>query len=121
MVIVHSRTYLSIQHLLSSAKLTRSAYEIEYSDLPSDNEEKQKTFIKQKTYVIGAVFTAVGFLEASINELFQDVYGFSDDNIKYLKCEKSKKRLATISTIGALQSNSFSTLDKYNMALAICD
>ena len=121
MVLVHSRTYLSIQHLLSSAKFTKLTYEIEYGDFPNDNEERQKIFIEQKTFAIGAIFSVIAFVEANINEFFQDAYEFPSGNIKNLKCEVSKKRLANIWRIGALQSNSFSILDKYNMALAICD
>ena len=63
------RKYFSSHLMSSAAKLADLAKQIE------DQHSGQSRFdLEHRTYVLSSVVSAVGFLEAMINELFQDAY-----------------------------------------------
>ena len=64
---VSMRGYLSTQHLWSAEHFTRLAAELEAA-----HTGEARFSIRHRSYVLGAVGEAVAFLEAFINELFQD-------------------------------------------------
>jgi hypothetical protein len=63
------RQYFSSHLLSSSAKLTELAKQIE--DAHSDGPRFD---LNHRAYVLSSIFSTVGFLEAMINELFQDAH-----------------------------------------------
>lgn len=64
---VSMRGYFSTQHLWSAEHSTRLAAELEAA-----HTGEARFSIRHRSYVLGAVGEAVAFLEAFINELFQD-------------------------------------------------
>ena len=85
---IKTRTYFSIKHIMSAALFSRLSYDIENNPLDRNSSESRS---KHDAYVIGAVFAATGFLEATINELIADVEENSVDIID--KIEPTKRRL----------------------------
>jgi hypothetical protein len=61
------RSYLSSQHLWSARHFTRLA-----ADHERDHAGDSRISVQQRAYVLSAVGEAVAFLEAFINELYQD-------------------------------------------------
>jgi hypothetical protein len=66
---MQSRHYFSLQHIQSAALFTKQCYQIEKS---YDGTLTDELIAKHRSYVIGSIFAAVSFLEATINELFAD-------------------------------------------------
>lgn len=64
------RTFFSLQHLKSAAYFTRSAATIQ-SDVQQELIASEK-HTALSAMVIGAIFSSVAFLEATINELYAD-------------------------------------------------
>jgi hypothetical protein len=64
---VSMRGYLSTQHLWSAEHFTRLAAELEAA-----HTGEARFSIRHRSYVLGALGEAVAFLEAFVNELFQD-------------------------------------------------
>ena len=73
-VAMHMRTYLSPYHILTAAFFTRQSAAMERQHLGTlwSEEFQAGPFAEHRAYVVGAVFAAVAFLEATINELFND-------------------------------------------------
>ncbi len=61
------RSYLSTQHLWTAEHFTRLARELEAA-----HTGESRFAVRHRAYVLGAVGESVAFLEAFINELFQD-------------------------------------------------
>ena len=72
-----SRSYLSSPHLWAAQHFLRLASEIEEA-----HSGRSRFCVQQRAYVTGAVFSSVAFLEAAINELFQDAW---DGDQSYLE------------------------------------
>lgn len=66
---IRTRTYYSLQHIQSAALFTRQCYQIESN---FDGTFSNDLAADHRSYVTGAIFAAVSFLEATINELFAD-------------------------------------------------
>ena len=64
---ISMRGYLSTEHLWSAEHFTRLAAELEAA-----HTGEARFSIRHRSYVLGAVGEAVAFLEAFVNELFQD-------------------------------------------------
>jgi hypothetical protein len=67
------RGYLSAQHLWAAEHFTRLAAEYE-----AVHDGESQLWIPQRSYVLGAVGESVAFLEAFINEVFQDAKDATD-------------------------------------------
>jgi len=109
---IKSRAYFSINHLLG-------AYH--FSKLAGEREEKFDGNITndiiQRIYVINSILSATAFLEATINEFYQDAYD-GDHN------ESGKLNQNVISLLSDFwemtekeNKSPLSILDKYQMAL----
>ncbi len=68
------RSYLSYFHIQRAAFLTRQSARMErkHAGQPWGEIWNSGVFAEHRAYVSGAVFAAVAFLEATINELFKD-------------------------------------------------
>ncbi len=108
---VTSRTYFSIQHIRSAALLSRLSAKIEgdYSGKFSD-----ELYAEHITYVMNTIFSAVAFLETTINELFQDAAENEDAHIKPLNSD-IKETMANIWKCGLLERTPI--LEKFQIAL----
>src|SRR5437868_6065303 len=75
---VKSRHYFSLQHIQSAALFTRQCYQIEKN---YDGVFSVDLFADHWSYVTGAIFAAVSFLEATINEVFADTVDHPDGEL----------------------------------------
>lgn len=113
---ISTRTYFSIQHIQSAANFTRLAAKIE-KEYDSSNEHD--LYYEHQSYVTGAIFTSVAFLEATINEIFTDCSkGVDDGNIKELN-KDLKGLLGDMWKLEVPRTAYFSILDKYQIALTL--
>jgi len=111
-VTVKSRLYLSLQHIQSACLFARRSGQIEKE---YDGNFSTELLTEYWAYVTASIFTAVSFLEATINELFADAeekYSENplDSNTKALMADKwksiSEKRRTTM-------------MDKFDIALTV--
>lgn len=113
---ISTRTYFSIQHIQSAANLTRLAAEIENN---YDSSNKHELYHEHQSYVTGAIFTAVSFLEATINEIFTDCFeGLNNGIIEDLDNDL-KRLLGDMWELEVPKTAYFSILDKYQIALTL--
>lgn len=75
------RTHFSIHHIQSAAHFARLSADTEKAYRGNCSDE---LFAEHRAYVTGSIFTAVSFLEATINELFADTADNPDRFIKHL-------------------------------------
>jgi hypothetical protein len=112
-VTIAQRAYLSISHIQSAALFARLAASIE-------NNCKQRTpelFQEHQSYVIGAIFLSVSFLEAVINELFADS---ADDGEAAKQLDpRTKTLMASLWKLGVPRRAGYPILRKYQIALLL--
>ena len=114
-VTLKSRAYFSSYHLWAAQYFARSAEEIE-----SEPVRKPRFDIKHRSNVTASVLSAIAFLEAAVNELFQDVVDLHDSYVSPIG-EDSRKLMRTFWELTEERNRSpFSILDKYQMALTFC-
>jgi hypothetical protein len=120
---ITQRTSFGLTHLTTSSHLVRKAIAVEQekstSACPSPVAEEHKA------YVTSAIVMSVAFLEATINEFFEDC---SDDQYKILKDISkalNEDRINLVKEIwGKLElpkKASLGILDKYDLALMLFD
>lgn len=111
---IQMRSYFSTYHLASAKHFGSLAKLIE------DNLSGRLVFdINHRSYVIAAVLASVAFLEAAINELYQDAADNRDGCMEF-PTEKVRHALSVIwSNTEAKNKTPFSILDKYQLALSL--
>ena len=107
------RSYLSSHHLWAARHFTGLASEIE------DSHRGRSAFnIAHRAYVKSVVLSSVAFLEAAINEIFQDAYDGHDGYTKELEANTLKALRNLWQLSGEEQGrSSWSILEKYQAAL----
>jgi len=111
------RIYYSSQHLWAANRWTDEAASMEEAFDGSPRFD-----IEHRSFVASAVFSAVAFLEAAVNELFQDAY---DEHLAYIAPLDPDVRssLAEFWRIIAEHNiharSRFGTTEKYEIALAL--
>src|ERR1051326_6202629 len=88
---IRTRTYYSLQHIQSAALFTRQCYQIESN---FDGTFSNDLAADHRSYVTGAIFAAVSFLEATINELFADTAEHPDGDLANLLDSSTKLLMA---------------------------
>jgi len=108
-----SRSYLSSHHLWAARHFLRLASEIEAT------HSGRSTFnIAHRSYVTSSILCSVAFLEAAVNELFQDAYDGHDGYTKHLEKHVLKSLGGLWQLSGENQNRSpWSILEKYQAAL----
>jgi hypothetical protein len=87
------------------------------ADIENSHHGRPKFDIKHRTYVTNAILSAVSFLEAAINELFQDAFDRRPNYIGGLT-EELRAILADYWEMTELSTRpAISLLDKYQLAL----
>lgn len=114
---IKSRTYFSIQHIISAALFARqsASLEREYKGQFSDQLHSE-----HRAYVTGVIFSAAAFLEALINELFADTVENEFGRPQQLDPEV-KTLMAELWKLDVPRTASFKILQKYQIALAIAE
>ena len=109
------RTYFSIQHILSAAIFLSEIRACEESLETSYTED---LFIKHRALCVNAVFSAVSFLEASINELFMDS---SDNRYGVIRdlTDEEVETLAGMWNLGVPRTASYKIIEKYQITLTL--
>ena len=112
-VTLKERHYLSISHIQGADVLARLAAKVEDE---YDGKWSDQLFHEHRAYVMGSVFAAIAFLEATINELFADAVDYPD-GVKQLD-EKAQVLMAGMSRIWA-EKAPFSMLEKFQIAVIL--
>lgn len=116
-VSVKVRTYFSIQHIQSAALFARCCARNEEA-WPSTYNHEIGTDLR--AYGTGAVFAATAFLEALINELFEDTVTNPHSNVNQLEAH-SRVLMAAMWKLGVPRSASYPVPKKYQIALTLAD
>jgi hypothetical protein len=111
--VLSTRAYFSTHHLWAAEHFSKLAAEIE-----DHHTGRPKFNLEHRIYVINSILSAVAFLEAAVNELYQDAH---DDHQSYIKTLDSKviEDMATFWAKKELKGKFVSILNKYKNALRI--
>ena len=115
--VMRPRIYYSSHHLWAANRWTSEAKRIE-----AGFDGTPRFDIEHRSFVTNAVFSAVAFLEAAINELFQDAY---DEHLAYIGPLSPSVRESMgefwriIAEHNVVARSRFGTTEKYEMALAL--
>ena len=93
------RDYLSKDHIQTAAFFARQSrlIEQEYSGKHWGEVFGSGVFNQHRAYVTGAIFAAVAFLEATINELFTDAEErYGDDLVAQNRSKEISKRIVEV-------------------------
>jgi hypothetical protein len=108
------RVYFSSYHLWAASHFRH------LTGLREKAVSKKPIFdVQHRAYVTNSILSSVAFLEAAINELYQDSY---DQHESYLKslCAEDKKRIAFLWQLTEENNKAaFSILEKYQLALVM--
>jgi len=111
---ISMRSYFSTYFLWSAEHLSKLAANIEDS-----HKGRSRFSIEHRAYVINSILSSVAFLEAAINELYQDAY---DNHMNYIENidQEIINNLAEIWKITEVnKGSSIKLLPKYQLALII--
>lgn len=111
------RHYFSISHVQSAAFFSREAAKIE--DCFKTNCVRS-SYASHKGYVIGAIFFAVSFLEASINELYCDANEKHPDMLQGLD-RTLVSLMSKMWNRGIPRTARYSILEKYEIVLDLAN
>ncbi len=111
---VRSRTYYSLQHIQSAALFTRQCYQIEsnYDGIFSD-----ELISEHWSYVTGAIFATVSFLEATINELFADTTDHPDGELASHLDTSTKLIMADMWKRGIPRTANYQIIENFRLLL----
>jgi hypothetical protein len=112
-VALRKRTYLSIVHIQAATLFARLVAKIE----KTYTERTKELFEEHRAYVTGSIFSAVSFLEATINELFAD----AADNVEMAQSLDSHTRqlMAKMWRRGIPRRAGYSVPEKFQIALIL--
>jgi hypothetical protein len=108
---VSHRSYLSTQHLYAARYASESAYEQEL--LLISGEETRG--MRLRCAVLTAIVESVAFLEAAINEVFQNIY--EDRHVAPWDSLNEASKLAMSASWKATNQGRIGVLDKYDLLL----
>jgi hypothetical protein len=108
--------YYSQQHIQSAALFTRQSYQIEsdYNGTPLN-----ELIVEHRSYVTGAIFAAVSFLESTINELFSDTVDHPDGDLASHLDSSTKLLMADMWKLRIPKTATYPIIDKYQIALTL--
>ncbi len=111
------RANLSPFHIHAAALFARDSWrlESEHGDKPLEELRGTGLVEDDEGYVIGAVFTSVAFLEAKINELFDDMVGATETTSFKQLAPDNREKMARWWELE--QGNQARTLEKFQGAL----
>jgi hypothetical protein len=113
-VSISVRSYFSTYHLWSARNFATMVKEIE------DNFSGRQQFdIRHRSYSISAILSAVAFIEAAINEVFQDAADNNSGCMRFPSTEVQKGLSIIWQHTEEKNKTPFSILDKYQLALSL--
>jgi hypothetical protein len=116
-VTIMLRSYLSPQYLWTAKYFTSKADEIEQNHTKADDKVRNE----HRAYVVGAIFSAVAFLEAAINELFKDLAEDEESCYKELIAKEARGAIRILWELTEGRNRyPFTILDKCQLILTSC-
>src|SRR5574341_2442300 len=112
---ISHRHYFSIGHIQTAAYFSRESAKIE-DDFKATGDRTSSA--AHQGYVTGAIFFAVSFLEAAINEIFCDASDSHPENLKEIDAGVISL-MAKLWARGVPRTASYNILEKYEIALDI--
>lgn len=88
---IRFRDCFSVRYIQSAALLCRLGYRIE-SEFLTSKEVSPEVLLRHEAFIFNALFSAVAFLESTINELYSD----AADNAFFFTDSKNEEMLKTI-------------------------
>ncbi|MEM7009613.1 MAG: hypothetical protein AAF462_10805 [Thermodesulfobacteriota bacterium] len=111
-LVIKKRSYFSTHHLWAAEHFSKLAGDIE------DNHDGRPVFnLEHRVYVINSIFSTTAFLEAAINEIFQDAHDGHHGYLENLDKPLLDKLAAIWEVTEQNNKNPFSVLEKYQIAL----
>ena len=118
LVKIQGRRYYSPQHIKSAALFTRQSYQIE-EEYRSNGVLTDELIEDHRSYVTGAIFAAVSFLEATINELFMDASEYPESSVTKNIDPSTKLLLSEMWKLDIPRTARYSVLEKFQIALTL--
>lgn len=115
---LQARKYYSPQHIKAAALFTRQAYQIE-EDYRNNGVVTDELIEDYRSYVTGAIFAAVSFLEATINEVFADALEHPEGGVTVNVDPATKLLLANMWNLSVPRTSSFEITRKFQIALTL--
>jgi hypothetical protein len=115
-ITVKTRHYFSIQHIQSAALFARMCYQIEQS---YDGTYSSELMADHWSYVTGAIFATVSFLEATINELFADAVDHPDGELASYLEASTRQLMAEMWKLEIPRTSRYKTTEKFQIALTL--
>lgn len=113
---VKARHYFSLQHIQSAALFARQCYQIEKN---YDGVYSSDLIADHWSYVTGAIFAAVSFLEATINELFADTVDHPDGELANYLNDATKQLMADMWKRDIPRTAHYQITEKFQIALTL--
>jgi hypothetical protein len=113
------RAYFSINHIQAATHFAKRSRDIEES---YDGIYSEQRFVEHSAYVVGSIFATASFLEATINEFFQDA--MDDASPHYSSSQLPPEIKITIANMwksGVPRTAKYTILEKFQLALAFME
>jgi hypothetical protein len=111
-ITIKMRAYYSSYHLWAARHFTALVKAIE-----AIQAGRPRFDVKHRAYVTNSIFSAVSFLEAAINELFQDVADAHESYVAGLDADSKRIMAEFWDFTEGRNRSAFGLLDKYQIAL----
>ena len=118
MLKLQARRYFSPEHIKAAAFFTRQAYQLE-EVYKKNGVVTQELIDNHRSYVTGAIFAAVSFLETTINELFIATAEYAESQVTKKIDPSTKLLLAEMWKLEIPRTARYSVLEKYQIALTL--
>jgi len=112
---IKTRTYFSIQHLLSAVYLARQSKLIEQLNTSDISEDD---FVNHRSLVTSSLLAAASFLEATINEFYSDAFDNRNGIVRELE-DNVVMLLSNMWKLNIPKTAQYSILNKYQIALTL--
>lgn len=110
------RVYFSSYHLFAAGHFLELAKEIE------EKHDGGPIFdVKHRAFITNSIFSSVAFMEAAINETFQDAADDHQGSLASLEIEAKTKMASFWEITEGRNRSTISILDKYQIALVLAD
>ena len=111
-----SRSYLSMNHILSAVSFAQKADDIERT-YSRHKDESYKISYDHRGYVIATIMLSISFLEANINEFCADSEENRTDNNKTVF--NKRDLIGRLWTEGIPRTAKYKIIEKYNFVLSV--
>ena len=115
-IVARSRMLYSLQHIQSAALFARQSFQLEAE---YDGTFSDALITDHRSYVTGAIFASVSFLEATINELFSDTIDHPFSEVASHLDLETHNLMADMWKLGIPKTSRYSVMEKYKTAIAL--